>query len=403
MAPPPTGPSELTGTVDLLDHHCHGVLAADLDRPTFASLLTEAPAAVRGHGRDPFDSMLGLAVRRWCAPLLDLEPHATPDAYLTRRAELGWAEASRRLLRASGTRDWLVDTGFTPDSLTGVDELAELAGGRAREVLRLEAVAEQLGPADIGPADIGPGPGMAVAAGGAHSWADDVQRALRARADAGGAVGFKTVVAYRSGLAIPGTPPSDAEVATAAGEWLRRGGGRIDDPVLGGWLVHLGARLSAELGLPLQIHTGFGDPDLRLHRANPTLLMDLLGAHPEATFMLLHCWPFQRDAGYLAHVFGNVHVDVGLAVPYVGARAQHVLAELLELAPFGSVCFSSDGYGLAELHFLGALLWRRALARLLDEWLADDVLTAADAHAMTTAMAYRNAAAAYRLPRPESA
>ena len=32
----------------------------------------------------PFDSMLGLAIRRHCAPLLGLEPHPDPDTYLGR-------------------------------------------------------------------------------------------------------------------------------------------------------------------------------------------------------------------------------------------------------------------------------------------------------------------------------
>ena len=30
--------------------------------------------------------------------------------------------------------------------------------------------------------------------------------------------------------------------------------------------------------------------------------------------MLLHSYPFQRTAGYLAQVFRHVYVDVGLAV-----------------------------------------------------------------------------------------
>lgn len=406
---PASGPLGGAGPLDgvaLLDHHCHGVVTTDLDRPGFESLLTEAPGP---GGPDRFDSALGLAVRRWCAPVLGLDPHPSPEDYLRRRAELGWAESTRRLLRAGGARTWLVDTGYTAHSLTSPDELADLAGGRAYPVTRLEAVAETVGTGAgamssgaVGSAAGAVGGtagavGSAAGAGGsAAGWADEVERAVRAEV-ATGAVGLKTVVAYRCGLAVPAERPSAAAVAHAAGRWLREGGGRIADPVLCAWLVHLGAELSAELGLPLQVHTGFGDPDVRLHRANPALLSDLLAAtrHTGAVFMLLHCWPYQRDAGYLAHVFGHVRVDVGLAVPYVGARARAVLAELLELAPFGSVCFSSDGYGLPELHFLGALLWRRALAGLLTDWVADDVLTAHDADRLVSRLAVGNAAAVY--------
>lgn len=368
--------------VGLLDHHCHGVVPADLDRPAFEALLTEAPTA---GGRDRFASMLGLAVRRWCAPVLDLEPHADPEDYLNRRAELGWAEVTGRLLRASGAHTWLVDTGFTPGELISAAQLASLGGGHAYPVVRLESVAEQVA-------------GACTAA----SWADSVEDAVReAVVDA---VGMKTVVAYRSGLAVPAAPPSRAAVAHAAGQWLRGltigATTRIADPVLGAWLVHLGARLSGELALPLQLHTGFGDPDVRLTTANPALLTDLLVAteHTGARFMLLHCWPFMREAGYLANVFDHVYVDVGLAVPHTGARADAVVRELFELAPFASVCFSSDGYGLPELHYLGARLWRNAMARLVDEWVAGDVLAARDAESFANGVADGNARSAYPLP-----
>ncbi|GDY30538.1 amidohydrolase family protein [Gandjariella thermophila] len=368
----------VTDGLPLVDQHCHGVRAEDVDRAGFERLLTEA-AEVPAH-RSTFDSLLGLAVRRWCAPALDLPPHAPAEAYLARRGELGWREVSRRLLSATGTAAWLVDTGLTPFPITAPAELAGLAGGAGYEVVRLEAVAERVAASGAGAAEL---PGAVL---------DAVCAAARR------AVGLKSVVAYRAGLALPAEPPAEGEVRTAAGRWLAVGG-RLTDPVLLAWLVHQGARLGAERGLPLQLHTGFGDPDLRLHRADPALLTDFLAATRRlgGTVVLLHCWPYHRNAAYLAHVFGHVRLDVGLAVPYVGTRADAVLAELFELAPFGALCYASDGFGLPELHHLGALLWRRGLGRLLDRWLAEDVLTAADAERIAIAVTSGNAASAYPL------
>ena len=74
----------------LVDHHCHSVLGGELDAARFGALLTEAPAPAPG--ADAFDSAVGLAVRRECAPVLDLPVHAPARAYLARRAELGVAE-----------------------------------------------------------------------------------------------------------------------------------------------------------------------------------------------------------------------------------------------------------------------------------------------------------------------
>ncbi|WP_330253257.1 amidohydrolase family protein [Nocardia sp. NBC_00565] len=348
----------LTDGVALTDHHCHGVVAADLDRPGFERLLSEGQ-------RGTFDSTIGLAVRRWCAPVLDLAPHADPAEYLTRRAELGWREVSTRLLRAAGTTRWFLDTGFGG----GTSEFAASAGGEVREIVRLEQVAEQV-----------------IAENGTTTLPfEEIEAALRERAR--NAVGLKTIVAYRCGLDFPLRDSPPAIVAQS----------RLTDPDILGWLVGLGVRIGVEFGLPLQFHTGFGDTDLRLHRADPLLLTDFLRttAGSGLSVMLLHCWPFHRNAAYLAHAFEHVRLDLGLTIPYVGQRSTAVLAETLELAPFDSMLYSSDGYGLPELHYLGALLWRRGLGRLLDEWIGEDVITPADAERLVIAIAHGNAARAY--------
>ena len=96
--------------------------------------------------------------------------------------------------------------------------------------------------------------------------------------------------------------------------------------------------------------------------------------------MLLHNYPFHRHAGYLAQVFDHVFVDVGLAMQNVGsAGARRVLGELLELAPFSSVLFSTDAFGLAELYLTSTMVFRRALSAVLDEGIRADAWTAADA------------------------
>lgn len=366
----------LTDDVPLLDQHCHGVRAEDLDRSEVEWFLTESD---RVHPeRSPFDSMLGAAVRRWCSPVLDLPPHADPAEHVARRNELGWREVSRRLLRASGTRTWLVDTGLTTPPVTGFAELAELGGGSAMEVVRLEAVAEEVAATGVSAADL-------PAA---------VEGEVRARAAS--AVGFKSVAAYRGGLNIPARRPSPVRLSSAVSAWLASGEPRVREPDLVSWLAHLGAAIGSEMGIPLQFHTGLGDPDLDLRHADPLLLTEFLKATVDSgvTVVLLHCWPYHRNAAYLAHAFPHVLVDLGLTIPHTGVRGGAVLAETLELAPWRAVCFSSDGYGLPELHHLGAVLWRAQFGRLLDRWLADDVLSSREAERLVTGIAGENAARA---------
>ncbi|NEA28416.1 amidohydrolase, partial [Actinomadura bangladeshensis] len=134
---------EYLESLPLVDHHCHGVLDRDLGRAEFEESLTEA-ASAGPPGAGMFDTQVGFALRRWCPPVLGLEAHAEPDAYLARRAELGAAEVNARFLAAAGLDALYVDTGYTPEALLGPPELGRLAGADAREIVRLEAVAEEV-------------------------------------------------------------------------------------------------------------------------------------------------------------------------------------------------------------------------------------------------------------------
>ncbi len=363
----------------LVDHHVHGAATGDVDGASFEAGLTESPWPPPA-GTTHLDSQLGFAVRRWCAPVLDLPPHADASAYLARRRELGAQEATRRLLAASGVGWFLVETGYRADETLGPAERAVAAGASASEVVRLEAVAED------------------VAASGveAAEFADRFASTLDERARH--AVGLKSVIAYRYGLDFDPEPPGASEVRHAAGQWLRRretGQLRLTDPVLLRHLLWVGV----ERGLPLQFHVGYGDPDLTLHRCDPSLMTDFLRRVQDCQLpvMLLHCYPYHRTAGYLAHVFPHVYFDVGLAVNYTGARSRAVIAESLEVAPFGKLLFSSDAWGPAELHYLGALLWRRAMIGVLGQWVESGEWSAADAARVAQMVGADNAKHIYRL------
>ena len=372
--------SQTTAKAVLIDHHVHGVVTADLDRPAFELLLTESPLPP-APGTSMFDSQLGFAVRRWCAPVLDLEPCAPAERYLERRAELGAAEVSRRLLTAAEVRRWLVDTGFQAEQLTTPRELAAISGTPASEVVRLEKVAEQVFRDGVG------------AAGFAGAFA-------AALADAPArAVGYKSVVAYRFGFGFEAARPGPGEVTRAAGRMLAAieadPGARLADPVL---LRHL-IWTAVDTGRPLQFHVGFGDTDVRLHRSDPSLLHDFLLAtqHTGTPIMLLHCYPYHRQAGYLANVFPHVYMDVGAILNHVGARSAQVLAEALELTPFHKMLYSSDAFGLPELHYLGAMGFRRDLARVAGGFVADGAWSAADADRVAELIGSLNAVRVYRL------
>jgi uncharacterized protein len=373
--------AEEVGALALVDHHVHPVLGRQVTPGEFERLITESDRPIPP-GTSQFDSQLGIAVRRWCGPVLGLEPSAPPSDYLARRAELGPGKTARLLLGASGVDRLLVDTGYLRDGLFTLGEMRQLTSGRAEEIVRLEQVAEGL--ADSGEVT-------------AATFADSFRAALWRRTER--ARGVKSIIAYRHGLGFDPSPPAPAEVTAAAGRWLRAieitGDARLREVVLLRHLLWTGV----ERGLPVQLHTGFGDPDLDLRLANPLLLREFLERTERrgVPVMLLHCYPYHREAGYLAQVYPHVHFDLGLAINYLGARATAVVAESMELAPFAKVLYSSDAFALPELVYLGALLWRRATARVLGEWVTSGEWSHADAVRIAGLIGAGNARRVYGL------
>ena len=373
--------------VPLVDHHCHGIVRDVLDRPQFEALLTEAARAGRLH-QSLFDTQAGYGVRAVCAPLLGLPRFLDPEEYLARRAELGGDEVARRMLASTGISDYLVDTGFLPERVTPPAELAAYTQAYGHEVVRLETIAEQV-----------------IATTDPAQFADTVRASLQARAAT--AVAFKSIAAYRVGLDLDPRRPSDVDVTGAAVKWVSTATTpRLTDRTLIRFLVWS----ALDVGLPLQFHVGYGDADLDLHRCDPLLLTPLLRATAElgVPVMLLHNYPFHRSAGYLAQVFDHVFVDVGLAVANLGTRADALLAELFELAPFGSVLFASDAFGLAELYALSTALFRDALSAFLDDGISREFWSVAEAERIARMVTSGNARRAYRLdassaPSDESA
>ena len=242
-----------------------------------------------------------------------------PDeqAVYERRLASDPAEYAASLLQAGGIEWLLVDDGFPPGG-TSWDELGELAGCSSKPIMRIERVVEELGPAAVA-GEVGSARGRGFA-------------------------GLKTIVAYRGGL--------DLDVLSQDGR--------------AALVEALEANEATGDPLPVQVHCGFGDSDLHLPRADPGWLKPLFERFEGTPFVLLHCYPFIREAGWLAHVYGNVWFDLSLTIPHV-SRPTEALREALELSPVSKLLYASDAARTPELYLLAARWWREALAEMLSE------------------------------------
>ncbi|MDP9251208.1 MAG: amidohydrolase family protein [Chloroflexota bacterium] len=346
-----------------VDQHCHTLVAGwslmgDSGAPGWRRCFTEAgrPASLAG------DVGASRGYREFLRALAHLlgESSGQPaelEARVVRRRALaigGEPDAyARRLFDDARISTLLVDTGFGSQGLTPT-ALARTVGRPVRTIVRIEKVAE----------------GCLAGAQGrsltrlkfTETLLEELDRALSA-----GAIGFKSIAAYRAGLDLP--EPSASQVAGAFRRSDQEGQARrLDDPVLVAHVVWTAARLAAGRGVPLQLHVGFGDEDVHLPGVDPALLRALFRAPSTegCPIILLHCYPFVDQAAYLASVYPQVHVDLSLTIPLVGgAGAERAIRSALALCPTTKLLAASDGHSYPEMHWRGMSLWRSALANVL--------------------------------------
>jgi hypothetical protein len=368
--------------IPIVDNHCHSLLREQpADDEAFRIHLTETYFPEVARDDVPHSLFYHWTIRE-LAGLLDCEP--TPDAVHARRRERGLAWLTRQVVERANFKTWLIDTGYGADTTLSLDELRGLAPCRIEEILRLEPLIERL----------------ILDAVDFEKFIDAYRSGigdLRGR----GIVALKSVIAYRSGLQLE--PVDRATAATAFAEVhdtaKRAGSLRIESKPLLDHLVVIAVEEAARQGVPIQFHTGLGDPDLDLTRVDPAALRLIFSdRYRAAPIVLLHTgYPYVRSLAYLAAMYPNVYADMGEAILFAAGEATEITRELLGLAPASKILFSTDASLVPELYWVGARLGRRALGRVLDEHVAEGAIDERTALDWAERILWRNSERVYGL------
>lgn len=201
-------------------------------------------------------------------------------------------------------------------------------------------------------------------------WLARVREALR-DAVRHGAVGIKSICAYRASLWLRPVNPENLAIAFTRlhGLALEADRPRISGDTLCHALLFEAAKECQSLDVPLQVHCGFGDPDEDLAEASPLGLRALFNdpAYAGLRVILLHCYPFHRESAYLCSVFPDVYMDLSLTIPMAGLEGNRAVREALGLCPWSKLLYASDATRLPEVYFVAAQVHREALAEAFGE------------------------------------
>jgi uncharacterized protein len=368
--------------IPIVDNHCHSLLREQpRDDDAFRIHLTESYFEEIAREHVP----TSIFYRRTLVELADLLGCApTPHAVHAARRERGVEWLTREVVRRANFKTWLIDTGYGADTTYSLDELRSMAPVRVEEVIRLEPMIERL-----------------ILESRSFAGFVDAYRGAISNLRSRGIVGMKSVIAYRTGLHVADVAADDAETAfTSVRETgLRAGRLRIESKPLLDHLVVIAVEEAARQRVPIQFHTGLGDPDLDLTLVDPAALRLLFSDRFRAApIVLLHTgYPYVRSLAYCAAMFPNVYADMGETILFAAGEATQIYRELIGLAPASKLLFSTDASLVPELYWVGARVGRRALARVLDEHVAEGTLDEPTAVDWAERMLWRNSEAVYSL------
>jgi hypothetical protein len=347
-------PLDLT-SIPILDHHCHSFLARAMP---YSALEFQGFFSEGGDEGIVAEHTPNSVFFRWgikeIARFLGCEPGT--EAVLAARAALPLNELGTRMLRDANIPVLLIDYGLGGAGRMSIPEMrSSLPGCRIEPILRLETMAQEL-----------------ILQ---YESFDQVVEAFVAtveEARGAGHVGLKSIIAYRTGLAIREPGKTEAlEVFGPVKERARRDGRvRLADKALNDYLLVRALEVAEKQALPVQFHTGLGDNDLDMLYANPLHMRPLFESnkYKHVPFVLLHAsYPYVRELGYLASLYSHVWMDLGLAIPFATVDIPSVWRQALSLTPISKVLFSTDAYSLPEIYWLAARWGRWGLAQILEE------------------------------------
>jgi predicted TIM-barrel fold metal-dependent hydrolase len=271
----------------------------------------------------------------------------------------------------------LVDEGGSRPRIT-LDELSQTVPARLRRVARSDNFVRDLLP-------------------DADSWPTFFRKyqELLEAAIQDGAIAFKSVIAYRTGLDIQPVSEDEARRNFEA----TRDAPLIEQKPFRDFLLCHTMDVARERRLWIHIHTAVGDPDIVFQRANPAQLYPLLHSQRFRAnrVVLVHGgWPWVGEAAAMVAILPNVYLDVSEGTIFGMPNMRQRIYEVLEACPYSKILYGADG-SVPEALWIVARRYKAVLGRVLAELVGEGFCSTREAYDVGTAILAANAERLYEL------
>ncbi len=358
----------------VLDDHCH-LFATEYEAHDISTLLNmslnEMPVS------DLRQTMVFRKYLRELRSLLQL-PGGSETEVLgerTRRMESDFQGWIRTLFLDSGIQSMLIDLGYKP-AHQDLETFERQVPAKIHYLFRAESVLDDLWKRfqnrELGLTEV----------------ETLFESALDENLGRPDIVGFKTIIGYRTGLEVQ--PVERSRIINEAPK---------EKQFRDYFFLKLLEKIS-ESGLPLQIHAAFGESNIDIPKNSPALLKWVFDqeAFRSTPMILVHGgYPRCFEAGYLASVYPNVHVDVSEMIPFAPLGLYQGLRDIFDMCPFSKILYGSDGFIVPDIHWLGARTAKEALAVLFESFISAGLFDRSEAMRVAQMILADNARNLYRL------
>jgi predicted TIM-barrel fold metal-dependent hydrolase len=366
--------------IPIIDHHAHNLLKPEIaSQYPYTRSFTEADdeQLIKNHTHTTLCYRRSI---RDISTLLGCE--AKESAILRQREKLGLEKLTRLCFEQGKIASIILDDGLLPEKILPYTWHQQFTS--VYRLIRLEVLAKDL----------------FIQAKSFEDFINQFRSHLESLPP--NVVGFKSISAYRTGLAIEFVAETKAKSRFQLLKNINHNQPfRLTDKVLIDFILLQAFEIAAQSQIPIQFHTGFGDRDLDLFLANPLHLRPILenSDYQNIPIVLLHgSYPYAREVGYLASVYPQVYVDFGLAIPFLSVSGMRDTVQmLLELSPTSKILYSSDAHFIPELYYLGSLWGRKILHQVLESAINDGDLTDYEAYSIALDILRENASKLYHI------
>lgn len=126
------------------------------------------------------------------------------------------------------------------------------------------------------------------------------------------------------------------------------------------WVMHECCKRAHERNWPHQVHTGTHN----LSQSSPLPLASLAKRYPRMNLVLLHCWPFLEESGFLAKLNANIYLDTCWETVLNPAFLEEALSRWVGYLPASKLMCSQDATSV-EMAAGSIVITRQLLSRAL--------------------------------------